>query len=424
MSFRFLLIAKWLPTTVAALVGGFVLVSCGGQVPLTAPAGATLQISANPTAIPVVDGVSTITVLGFKAADDGGGTLPDGTQIFFTTNVGIIEERVEMQNGVARGFLRSNGRAGLATVTASSGDGVTASLDTPVLIGNAEGINIVVTANPPSVQPPDFTSLIVATVFDNDNNALRDVPLIFSSTAGAMASQGTILRTNALGQATDRLTLLNESSATVTVASGTITGTVTVNRGAQPGPVVTSVFPSSGAPGETLSVTITGLNFQPGATVSFGQGIRINSVTFVNSNTLIVSITIDTGARVETQGRTVTVINPDGSSGSLTDAFRIVAPGALPAPIILSISPTSTTDRNPTSTPVTINGQFFQPGAQVGFSPAGIAVTVNSVTSTQIQITISIDPDPPGPPAGTVFSVTVINPDGGTDTLANAFTAN
>ena len=48
-----------------------------------------------PTAIPAIGGVSTITVTGFKPPRvrereaSGGGTLPNGTQIFFTTNVGV-----------------------------------------------------------------------------------------------------------------------------------------------------------------------------------------------------------------------------------------------------------------------------------------------------------------------------------------------
>ena len=54
---------------------------------------------------------------------------------------------------------------------------------TEVLIGNAQGINILVTATPATVRPPDFTSQIVATVFDNDNNPLSDVPLVFSTSA-------------------------------------------------------------------------------------------------------------------------------------------------------------------------------------------------------------------------------------------------
>lgn len=407
--------------TVAAAIGAAAAISmtCGGQVPLTAPSGAELTITANPTAIPVSNGVSTITVVGFKGADDGGGPLADGTQIFFTTNVGVIEERVEMQSGRAVAFLRSNGRAGLATVEARSGAGITATLANPVLVGNAQGINILVTAHPATVQPPDFTSDIVATVFDNDNNMMPGVPLIFSTSAGSLASQGSILRTNAAGQAMDRLTLANESSATVTVSSGAVSGSVTVGRETVRNPVVASVFPASGELGETLNVTITGLNFQPGATVSFGQGVRVNSVSFISSTLLQVNIAIDPGARIETQGRTVTVTNPDGGIGSLTDAFRIGT--NIVSPIILNVVPTSSPNRDPVPVNMTITGENFQMGATVRFEPGGINVqsfTVNS--STQISVVFLVDVLVN---SGETFDVVVRNPDGGEARRSDAFTA-
>ena len=410
-----------IPVVVAAAV--LTLVHCK-PVPLTAPAEAELSITANPTAIPVIDGVSIITVVGFKSADDGGGPLTDGIQIFFTTNVGLIEERVEMRNGVARGTLRSNGRAGLASVTARSGAGNTAALENPVLLGNAEGINILLTANPPTVSPPDFTTELVATVFDNDNNRMADVPLIFTTSDGALASQSTSLRTNTNGQASDRLTLLNEASATVTVFSGAVASNpVTVSRSTEPGPIVTSISPTSGEPGDTLNVTINGLNFQPGAVVSFGEGISVNSVRFVNSNQLVANITIDLDIQNTSSSRTVTVTNPDGSSGSLPNAFRIITPN--PAPLITSLSPPQTSVRGALLT-VFINGLNFQAGAQVTFSSSAGSVNIIDTffnSSTQIEVDIIIDSDPPGPPAGTPFDVRVINPDG-LQSNAQIFTTN
>ncbi|MGH9322701.1 MAG: Ig-like domain-containing protein [Vicinamibacteria bacterium] len=408
----------WMPLLLA--IAGW---SCDGEVPLTAPEGAELSITANPTSIPVFNGVSTITVVGFKGVEDGGGPLSDGTQIFLTSNVGVIEERVEIQNGVARASLLSNGRAGLATVSARSGAGIVATLETPVLIGNAEGINILLTANPPTLSPPDFTSELVATVFDNNNNRMSDVPIIFTTSAGSLASAGTSLRTNANGQAFDRLTLLNETTATVTAFSGAVTSNaVTVNRGTSVDPIVNSVSPSSGSPGETLSVTISGANFQPGATVSFGQGIATNSVNFVDSGTLIANITIDPSAVITTAGRTVTVTNPDGGSGSLADAFLVTTPGAAPAPFILSVSPPSTATRGVAIT-LTISGTDFQTGSLVSFSPGGMIINgINVVSATQIDVSITVPSSTVVVPPGTQFDITVRNLDGGQDTLPSAFT--
>jgi len=304
------------------------LAGCGGEVPLTATEGATLFITANPTAIPVFEGVSTITVVGFKAVADGGGPLTDGTQIFFTTDVGTIEERVEMQNGVARGTLRSNGRAGRATVIARSGAGIFAPLegDARVLIGNAEGINILLTANPPTLTSPNFTTELVATVFDNSNNRMSDVPIIFTTSAGALASASTSLRTNANGQATDRLTLLNEDEAKVTAISGAIkSNEVTVSRATPlPKPIITSISPSSSATrGSAFTVTINGTFFQDGAVVGFTPGgIVINSTTFVSTTQIQVNITIDSSIPSTPVTKfDITVTNPDGQQAIFTDAF-------------------------------------------------------------------------------------------------------
>lgn len=331
--------ARWFLFTLLAVLGA----RCGGEVPLTAPDGATLTIEANPRSISAVGGRSTITVIGFKSTEDGGGTLPDGTQIFFTTNLGVIEERVAMHNGIAKATLQSDGRAGTATInaisggaSASSGSGTggtggtggtaAASGSVTVQIGaGPEGdIVVTVTANPTTLGPTDFTSEIVATLTDNNGNPLPDVPVIFSTTAGQLASQSSVLRTNVKGQAFDRLTLLDdaEGGATVTVTSGTATGSVDVTRGTFALPIIDSVFPSSGTRGASLTVTLTGQKFQPGASVSFGNGIAVKDVTFINAETLLVDITIS-GSAATDNARTVTVTNPDGGSGTLSSAFVV-----------------------------------------------------------------------------------------------------
>jgi hypothetical protein len=195
MKRRLLASLMWLTLAAALLPIVALGIHCGGA-PLTSPSGASLSISAHPLFIPVVDGVSTVTVRGLKSASDGGGPVPDGTQIFLTSPVGIIDERAETRGGEARAFLRSNGRAGRAAVVASSGAGVSVTLDPPVVIGNAEGINIMLIAQPAIASPPGFTSEIQAIAFGGDNVPLPGVPLIFSATAGALASAGTMLRTD------------------------------------------------------------------------------------------------------------------------------------------------------------------------------------------------------------------------------------
>ena len=152
-----------------------------------------LTITANPLAIPAVGGTSTITILMFKDAADGGGTVADGTQIFLTTDLGIIEERVATTIGIAHATLQSDGRTGIATIAAISGN-VTS--EAPVTVEIGAGITILLTANPPTVSAPGFTTELIATVFDSNNNRVAGVPVIFTSTAGALASQGASLRNN------------------------------------------------------------------------------------------------------------------------------------------------------------------------------------------------------------------------------------
>ncbi len=249
-----------------------------------------------------------------------------------------------MENGIAKATLQSDGRSGTATVTAASGGGITAVTTTvEVGAGTSGDLVITVTANPATLGPSDFTSEIVATVTDNRGNFLADVPVIFSTSAGALASQGSVLTTNANGQAFDRLTLLDDQGdATVTVTSGSSTGSVSVTRGTFRVPLIDSIAPSVGAPGSSLTIKINGQKFQPGATVSFGDGIAINDVGFVNAETLRAAITISPAA--SEGARTVTVTNPDGGSGTfssfLVSASATGGGGSARSPSLRSRPPT------------------------------------------------------------------------------------
>jgi len=307
---------------IVLVTSGVTLTTCN-PVPLTAPNEATIAVQANPKSIPAVGGASTITATVFKAAGDGGGTVADGTQVFFTTDIGIIEERVATRNGIARATLQSTGRAGQATVTASSGAVAAQTVTVEIGAGTGGELTITVVANPSLLGPADFTSDIVATVTDDRGNFIPDVPIIFSTNAGSLASQGAVVRTNANGQAFDRLTLLDDTTTTisVTATSGSSSGSVDITRADFAAPIIDFVSPSSGNKGQTRTITIGGQNFQPGSTVSFGVGIGIDVVTFINSETLEAVITIDGTA--SSGSRDVRVTNPDGDSGTLTGGFTV-----------------------------------------------------------------------------------------------------
>lgn len=98
---------------VTALLG----LACG-QALLTAPAGSTLRVTANPTFIPAHGGVSVITAV---VVEPAGTLVPDGTVVQFFTTLGRIEEQGRTNDGVARVNLTADGRSGIAVVTAVSG---------------------------------------------------------------------------------------------------------------------------------------------------------------------------------------------------------------------------------------------------------------------------------------------------------------
>jgi hypothetical protein len=58
-------------------------------------------------------------------------------------------------------------------------------------------------------------------------------------------------------------------------------------------PMVTSISPTKGAQGQTLTVTITGTYFTGATAVSFGPGITVNSFTVDSSTKISGNITID-----------------------------------------------------------------------------------------------------------------------------------
>src|SRR5216117_1934756 len=89
-------------------------------------------------------------------------------------------------------------------------------------------------------------------------------------------------------------------------------------------PTISSVSPSTGVQGASLTVTVTGTNFQAGASAAFGAGITVTSTTVVSSTQLSVALVI--GATAAMGARDVTVTNPDGQSVVLTGGFTVTPP--------------------------------------------------------------------------------------------------
>ncbi|MCP4686746.1 MAG: hypothetical protein GY859_01780 [Desulfobacterales bacterium] len=87
------------------------------------------------------------------------------------------------------------------------------------------------------------------------------------------------------------------------------------------GPEVTACAPSSGSQGQRLTVTVSGQNFQAGASVSLGAGVTIRSTTVLSATSIDCSIRINKKAALG--ARDVVVTNPDSQSGTLVAGFTV-----------------------------------------------------------------------------------------------------
>jgi len=162
---------------------------------------------------------------------------------------------------------------------------------------------------------------------------------------------------------------------------------------------VSGVSPSSGSTAGGNVVTITGSNFQSGATVNFG-GTNSTAVTLISATQINAMTPSHTAGTVN-----LTVSNTGGSSASKSSCYTYSN-----APGISSISPNAGPVAGGTS--VTIIGTGFQSGAIVSFGAVLASATV--INSTQIQAVT------PAEAAGTV-NVTVQNPNGSRVTSNSAF---
>lgn len=177
---------------------------------------------------------------------------------------------------------------------------------------------------------------------------------------------------------------------------------VTVNPPAPP-PTVAAVVPNSGFTSGGILITITGANFQDGATVTIG-GSAATGVSFVAADTLTATVPAHAAGAVD-----VVVTNPDGLTGTLAGGFTFLV---IPPPAVASVTP----NFGPTAggTGITITGADFQSGATVSIGGAA-ATGVTFVSATSLTATTAAH-------AEGAVNVVVSNPDGQIGTLAGGFT--
>jgi hypothetical protein len=176
---------------------------------------------------------------------------------------------------------------------------------------------------------------------------------------------------------------------------------------ANPVPTLSALSPTSGAPGRSVNVTLTGTNFIQGSQVLVSglSGITVGPVTFVSSTQLTAEFNISAGAALGS--RNVVVRNPSPTIGpSNPIAFSVVNP----RPILRLVQPNS--GQQGTQVDVVLTGSNFVNGATVQVSGTGITVTSQVVSSERItaRFTIALS----AATGGRRVSVTNPEPGGGT----------
>lgn len=177
-------------------------------------------------------------------------------------------------------------------------------------------------------------------------------------------------------------------------------------------PIVQALAPHTQVNTDTVDVTISGLNFQPGCSASL-EGVPLSSPS-CSPTTVLASV--PTGIVAGYYDLTVT--NPDSQSGILTDAYTATNP----IPGVTAVTPV--TWFNTMDVFVTITGSDFRnTGAPGGLQASldGTALTnLSYVSTTTLRAEV---PSQSAPMALGVYTLTVTNPGptGPTGSLSNAF---
>jgi hypothetical protein len=264
------------------------------KVPLLAPTGSVINLSANSSTVPT-NGTVGLTAF---VTESSGTPVQNGTTVRFTTTLGTVTPaETQTTNGMAVATFNAGSSSGIATIHAvsggatggsgsSSGGGTTTGSSptnvVTITVGVAAVKTITVNATPTSVGPNGGNVAVTAMVLDSNGGSLAGIPVTFSADHGNV--NPATLTTDAGGQATTTLTTSVETKVTAT--AGTANGTATVTLRAGPG-VSLKCTPASGtgtcaavaASDATNTATVSfeiakasGSSALRDATINFGDG--------------------------------------------------------------------------------------------------------------------------------------------------------
>jgi hypothetical protein len=233
--------------------------------------------------------------------------------------------------------------------------------------------------------------------------------LVIPSYADAGAWNVTVTNPDGqFGKLINGFTVINSTATTQPTTTATT---------APPAPTVSSITPSSGIKGTTVSITnLVGTGFQTGAVVNLSrsgnQNITASSV-MASPSQIICSIALPSDSATGTWN--VMVTNLDGRSGTLSNGFTVTNP----APTVTSITPA--VGQNGSVVNITsLSGTGFMTGATVKLYNGTFDIPASNVeVVSSIVITCSFDLTCALPGQ---WNVIVSNTDNQTSDFADGFT--
>jgi len=270
----------------AALVA-IAAVACD-TMPLTAPSGSALTISAGSTLVPT-GGTTEIRAYVLEAS---GTAVQNGTTVHFSTNLGRVDPIDALTtNGYAVTTFMAGDSSGVADVSATSGgtgattpstDNGSGGTTTPsttnsnvvrITVGGAAATVVVLNASPSNVPPIGGTVTMIAAVLDANGNRLRNLPVTFSTDRGTLSA--TVANTDNNGEARVQLTTNQETIVTARAGAAAAAATFTVR--VDDSVKVELANPTIG-PTNPLQLKITPARGTPvvNVTVDFGDGDATN----------------------------------------------------------------------------------------------------------------------------------------------------
>jgi PKD domain/Bacterial Ig-like domain (group 1) len=225
------------------------------RVPLLAPAGSIITLTATDTLLPA-NGTTQLLVQVVEAS----GTPPhSGTHVTLTTNLGSVrppEVETDVQ-GRAIAIFNAGGTNGTATITATSGGTSASGLNAVrIAIGAAAVGRVTIDANPGTISASGGNSTITSFVFDTNGNPLAGVSVTFTTDAGSVSPSVVPADSNGRSQST----LTTNRTARVTASAGNLGGGTTGGTGA-----TGATGPTSSAQSASLTVTV---NAAPALTIT------------------------------------------------------------------------------------------------------------------------------------------------------------